>query len=143
MTASQGVVGLNTQLKIGNGASPEVYTLLPECKNITGPEMTQEFADFTHQQSTSGYRERKPTFKSSGQVTFNMQLVNGNTYQNTLLTAANANPATLTAFQLLYPDTTLITFEAYCSVRFNAPMDGPLSVDVTLSLEGAFTIDFV
>jgi hypothetical protein len=140
MPATQGVIGLNTQIKIGDGASPEVFTLIPEAKDISGPESTQEFADFTHQQSPSGFRERKPTVKSSGTVTFNMNRVYGDTQQDALLAASNANPATLTNFQLLYPDGDLIDFAAYVSTRWSAPMMNPLSIDVTLTLEGAFTI---
>ena len=57
-------------LKIGDGATPEVFTAIAEVKDINGPVLSREFAEFTHQQSASGYREYKPTFKNSGDVTF-------------------------------------------------------------------------
>jgi len=140
MAASEGVVGLTTQIKIGDAASPEVFTVIGEAKDIDGPEISQEFADFTHMQSTGGFRERKPTFKSSGQITFKCNYVDDNTQQVALIAAANANPATLKHFQLLYPDTSLFTFSAYPSVKFTSPMSGPIELAVTLSLEGAFTL---
>ena len=140
MPASQAVVGLDSELKIGDGASPEVFTLLPECKDIDGPEVTQEYADFTHMQSTGGFRERKPTFKSSGQVTFVMQRVYNDTQQDLLIANANAIPATKTNFQMVYPDGETITFAAYPSVKYSSPMGGPKVLNVTLSLEGAFTV---
>ena len=56
---TEGVVGLGTLLKIGDGASPETFTAIAEVKDITGPNMSMEFAEFTHQQSTDGYREYK------------------------------------------------------------------------------------
>ncbi len=142
MTASNGIIGLNTQIKIGDGASPEVFTLIPEATDIDGPESTQEFADFTHMQSTGGFRERKTTVKSSGNVTFTCAFVNGDAQQAALVAAANANPTTLTNFQLLYPDTTLIEFSAYPSVKFRSEMLGKFSMAVTLGLEGAYTITY-
>lgn len=140
MAASNGVVGLDTEIKMGDGASPEVFTLIAEAKDIDGPEITQEFADFTHMQSDSGFRERKPTFKSSGQVTFKCNFDTADTVQSALITAANANPATLKNFEMTYPDATKFTFSAYPSVTFSAPMAGPIELNVTLSLEGAFSI---
>ena len=137
--STQGSVGLNTQLKIGDGGSPEAFTLIPECKDFSGPSITQEMVDFTHQQSTGGYRERKPTFKSSGQITFNCNYIYGNTYQELLLTNAQANPATLTNFQLVGPDSATFTFSAYPSVSFTHPMNGPKEMQVTLELDGSFT----
>ena len=140
MAASEGVVGLDTEIQMGDGASPEVFTNIKEPKDIDGPEITQEFADFTHMQSTGGFRERKPTFKSSGQVTFKCNYVAGDTIQDALVAAATANPATLKNFKLNYPDNTVIAFAAYPSVKFTSPRAGPIEMAVTLSLEGSFTL---
>ena len=140
MAASQGVVGLDTQIKIGDGASPEVFTLIAEAKDIDGPETTQEFADFTHMQSSGGYRERKPTFKTNSQITFRCNYVAADDGQIALIAAAQANPATATNFTMTYPDAKVFEFTAYASVRFSSPMAGPEELSVTLSLEGDFTL---
>lgn len=140
MAASNGVVGLDTEIQMGDGASPETFTNIAEPKDIDGPEITQEFADFTHMQSTGGFRERKPTFKSSGQVTFKCNFNTADTIQANLITAANATPATLKNFKMNYPDGTIFTFSAYPSVKFTSPMAGPVEIAVTLSLEGAFSV---
>ena len=50
---TEGVIGLGTLLKIGDGAIPEVFTAIAEVKDITGPGLTREFAEFTHQQSAA------------------------------------------------------------------------------------------
>jgi hypothetical protein len=42
----EGVIGLGTRLKIGDGATPEVFTAIAEVKDITGPRLTREFAEF-------------------------------------------------------------------------------------------------
>ena len=142
MAETQGVVALNTQLKIGDAASPENFTLIPDIFGaIDGPEITQQYVDFTHMQSTGGFEEQKPTFKSPGQVTFSCHYVNGDPQQEALVAAAVANPATLTNFEMLYPDTTLISFAAYPSVKFNADTKGKFTMAVTLKLEGSFDVE--
>ena len=140
MADSDGMIGLDTQLKMGDGLSPETFTLLPECKDIDGPEITPEFADFTHQQSSGGFRERKPTVKSNSQVTFKCNKLAGNTTQDALIAAASANPVTKKNFQMTYPDGDVITFAAYPGVKFSSPMTNAMEISVTLSLEGAFTV---
>jgi hypothetical protein len=137
MAESEGNVGMDTLIEMGNGASPEVFSEIPEPKDIDGPEITQEFADFTHMQSPSGFRERKPTVKSNSQVTFKCNKLAGNTVQDALIAAANANPATPKNFKMTYPDNDICTFTAYPSVKFTSPMTGPMELSVTLSLEGA------
>jgi hypothetical protein len=39
-------------------------------KDITGPGLSREFAEFTHQQFSGGYQEYKPAFKNCWDVTF-------------------------------------------------------------------------
>ena len=141
MAESQGVVGMNTQVKIGSTDSPASFVLVAEPTDIDGPEITQEYADFTHMQSTGGFREKKPTFKSSGTVTFSCAYVNDDPGQMALVAAAQANPATLQYFSLTYPDASIITFAAFPSVKFRSEMAGKFSIAVTLNLEGSFDID--
>lgn len=136
MSATQGVVGYNTIIKRGNGATPEVFSAITEPKDITGPQITAEFADFTHMQSPSGFRERKPTYKSSGDVTFKVNYVHSDTSHAGLISDALANPPTARNFQLCYPDNSRIDFTAYVSIQWTSPMNGPLEMNVTLSCEG-------
>jgi hypothetical protein len=140
MSESQGIVGLGTQIKIGNGASPEVFTLVGEPTDIDGPEVTQDYVDFTHMQSTGGFKEEKPTWKSSGNVTFTCAYVDDDAGQILLLAAANAVPATKTSFLEIFPNAKQIAFDAYPSVKFTSPMSGKLAIAVTLKLAGAFVI---
>jgi hypothetical protein len=141
MSDTLGSVGIDTQLKIGDAASPETFALIKDIfGTIDGPSIDQEYADFTHMQSTSGFKERKATWKSPGQVTFAAHWINGDTQHELLVTNAIANPATLTNFQMLYPDNTLFNFAAYPSVKFSADMNGALVINVTLSLEGSYTV---
>jgi hypothetical protein len=141
---TQGVIGLGTLLKIGNGSSPETFATIAEVKDISGPALTQEFAEFTHMQSTGGYREYKPTFLQSGDVTFKCNFLPDDTTQGFATTGLLKDFASkaLRNFQLLFPDTgaTLATFAAYVShVAPSAPISGPLELSVTLRVTGPVT----
>ena len=144
MTATSGFVGLGTLLKIGNGSSPETFTAIAECKDITIGGETVEFAEFTHQQSDSGFREYKPTFKNSGDITFTCNFLPDNATQGFSSTGLlyDYENKTLRSFQLLYPDdgATLASFSAYVSsIGASAPMAGAAELNVTLRVSGAIT----
>ena len=141
---TQGVIGLGTLLKIGDGASPEVFAAIAEVKDITGPGLTVEFAEFTHQQSTGGYREYKPTFKNSGDVTFKCNFLPDDATQGFSATGLlkDYEDGTLRNFQLLFPDTgnTLASFAAYVSnIQPSSPMASPLELNITLRVTGPVT----
>ena len=141
MAENTGVIGLGTLIKIGDGASPEEFTTIPNVtSDISGPTIGQDFADFTHMESTGGFRERKATFKTGGQVTFTCTYENGNTQHEALVTAALANPATLTNFTITYPDTSAAALSAYVSVNFNSAKEGGFDMIVTLDVEGAWSL---
>ena len=141
---SEGVIGLGTLLKIGDGATPEVFKTIAEVKDISGPGLTREFAEFTHQQSTGGYREYKPTFKNSGDVTFKCNFLPDDETQGFATTGIlkDYEDGTLRNFQLLFPDSgaTKASFAAYvANIQPGAPIAGPLELNVTLRVTGTVT----
>lgn len=132
MAATQGVSGYDTKVYIYDSS----WTQILEPKDISGPEITAEFADFTHMQSPSGFREQKPTYKSGGTVTFNCNYVHSDSGHKKLIAAAIANPPTVWYCKIVYPDSSQVEFNAYVSVRWNSAMSGPLEMAVTLTLSG-------
>ena len=134
MTATLGTVGLNTQLKVAVAASPSNFLLVGECQDIQLSGETSEFAEFTHQQSTSGYREFKPTFKDPGNLTctFNWTV---DAQQLALKTAFDAQD--LLYFQIDYPDAHTHTFTGYVGqLGISAPMNGPLRKSLSIRITG-------
>ena len=141
MTESKGVIGRGTLLKIGDGATPEVFNAIAEIKDISGPGLTTEFAEFTHQQSDGGYREYKPTFKSSGEVTFKCNFLPDDTTQgfNTAGLLKDYEDQVLRNFQLEFPDpgATKAKFAAFiANVQPTAPVGSALELNVTLRVTG-------
>jgi hypothetical protein len=66
-TASYGA-----QLQIGDGAMTEAFTTVAGVKDISGPQMTRDNVEVTAHDSPDGYKERVPTLKDGGQVTFEL-----------------------------------------------------------------------
>lgn len=137
MPATLGTVGLNTQLSVATNTSPTNFQLIGEVKDINYAGRTVEFAEFTHQQSTSGYREYKPTFKNSGDVTFKVNWTS-DTQQTTLDTGYENSE--LMYFECVYPNGKTSTFTAYVSnLGVTAPLNGPLELNITLRITGPVT----
>jgi hypothetical protein len=63
MTATTGFTGIGAALKMGDGASPEVFTAIGNI-TTTGMNIQADEVDATHLQSTSGFREYKQSFKN-------------------------------------------------------------------------------
>jgi len=123
---SEGVIGLGPLLTIGDRDTPEVFTTIAEVKDITGPGLTREFAEFKHPQSASGYREYKPTFKNSGNVTFKCNFLPDDSTQGFAATGKlkDSEDGQLRSFQLLFPDAgaTFASFAAYvANIQPTAP----------------------
>lgn len=138
---TQGVIGLGTLLKIGDGAQPEIFTPVAEVKDITGPGLTREFAEFTHQQSSGGYREYKPTFKNSGDVSFKCNFLPDDETQGFATSGLlkDYEDGTLRNFQIQFPDPgeTVAAFSAYVSnIQPGAPIANALELNVTLRITG-------
>lgn len=137
MTATTGVVGLNTQLKVAVEASPSNYQLVGECQDVNLDGESVEFAEFTHQQSTSGYREYKPTFKNGGNVTCTFNWTS-DAQQATLKTAYDGSD--IVYCQIVWPNGKTSTFTAYVAqLGATGPMGGPLRKNLTLRITGAIT----
>ncbi len=134
MSETQGVVGLGTQLKVATDASPSNFQLVGECGDISLGGESVEFAEFTHQQSTGGYREYKPTFKNAGDLTTQFNWTDD--LQQAALKAAYNN-SDLLYFEVTYPNGKTDTFTAYVSnIGKTAPMNGPLRKTLTLRITG-------
>lgn len=131
---------LGTQLKMGDGADPEVFTSIAEVRDISGPETTTATEDVSAHDG-DGYVQKVATLKDGGDVTFTINY-NSAASQEALAAIAEANPPTKTNFQIVVPtDTpTTLAFAAYCtSFSWALPVAGVITADITLSVTGAVT----
>lgn len=134
MAATVGVSAFNTKIYVYKSSA---WAIVEEPKDISGPGSTAEFIDFTHQQSPSGFRERKPSFKSGGDVTFTCNFVHASTSVQTYLVEASiANPPTREWFKIVGPDNSQFEFNAYVSFTMSYPLNGPEEIRFTLGIDG-------
>jgi len=120
------------------GGANDAFTTIAEVKSITGPNFSLETIDATHHQSPSGHREILPSFKSAGEVGFDLNFLPGVGTHQTLFTLWSNR--TLRKYKIIYPDsgTTDWTFDAYVTgLSIGAPIDDILSASVTLMISGA------
>lgn len=93
------MIGAGFELRSSNEDSPETFTAIPEVKSYDSSETVQE-VDATHFGST--FVERIPGLPDRGSMTFRMNLIPGNTYQERLDTDRSSFHRRY--YQIAYPD---------------------------------------
>lgn len=141
MSATAGTSGFGTLLKIGNGASTEVFTTIAEVKSISGPNMSLETLDATHMESPSGFREILPSFKVPGEITLECNYLPANSTHQGIIT--DFRNRTKRNFKLVLPDTTTTEwrFSGYITgFSISAAVDAMLAASITITVTGDVTI---
>lgn len=139
MPASSAQVTNGTVIKRGDGASPEVFTSIPEVFNIEPPADEATEIDVTHLTSTA--MEFKFGLSDNGAVTCEMNYVHNDATQEALRT--DKTNKTLRNFQIVYPDSVEThAFAAYVTqFRINGvPVNERLTATAVLRISGAVTI---
>lgn len=124
----------------GGADSAEVFAEIEGAKNITGPGFALETIDVTHHSSASAYRQVVPSFKSAGEVSFDLIYDPADATHELLLT--DFENRVLRNFQMVLPDAGNMTygFAAYVSGgEVQAPIDNALMLAMKLSITGAVT----
>lgn len=139
-----GISAFGTSIKLGDGASPEVFTTIAEVVEIGGPGLELDMIEITNHSSTGGWEEHVGGILRTGEVTLDINYdPAGGTHDASTGLIADMVARTLRNFQLIFPDTgtTTWTFSAYVQ-KFEpgAPVDDKLSASVTLKLSGQPTL---
>lgn len=133
--------GFGAQIKIGNGASPEVFNTILGVRNLQGPAQDTEIIDATSHSSSGSYREKVASFKDPGNVTFDLLFDSTDTYHQQLFT--EYGDRTLVNFRQIMPDAGAQQFD-YAgfvkSINPGAPIDDVLSYAVTIEVSGPVTV---
>ncbi len=130
LTAAHGA-----ELKIGNGASTELFNELQGMHN--GPNgMSDEWniIQARHHGSTSTFQKR--TFKEPSNLTFDLFYDSSDTHHAALMAAARSG--TRKNFELTLTDNGAEVFEfsAYVSATISADVEGFNIASITLSIDG-------
>lgn len=131
-------IGYGTLFKSGNGAVPEVFTILAEVTSITPPSISRDTVDATHELSPGAWREFIAGLKDGGDVSLDLNFVAGGTAAASLMTELNNDgPAALANRQILFPDGSYFQFGGILT-KFepDAPLDKQMSAKVTFKVTG-------
>jgi predicted secreted protein len=128
------IASKGTQLKRGDGGGTEVFTLIAEILEITGPEESMGTLDATSMDSAAK-EFIAAGFVDGGEVTLNMHWIGNNAQHQGVRT--DLRNGTKRNFQLLMPDTTLCTFAAFVTkLGHQIPAEGKITQSVTLKVTG-------
>ena len=139
-TPSHAILGYGTQLKRGDGATPEIFTAIAEVRDISGPNLSRDFEEVTHQASPAGYTEFLPKLKSGSELQFELAFLPGDPTQdaNTGLLADYESGAKRN-YKLVFPFTPNKTasFAAFVqSLQPKAPVNAAMTASATLKITG-------
>lgn len=81
MAATEGQIAYLTLLKLGNDASPQVFTTIAEVKSINGFGFTASEVNATHMESPNGYEEFVAGLKVGDVLTIRMNAIRANMIQ--------------------------------------------------------------
>lgn len=134
--ASNAISSLGAQLKIGNGASAELFTAIPELRSITGPTMTAETIDVSHLGSTSGYRDFISGFKEAGEISGEVNWTQAGYASLLALFESGAQKN----FQLVFSDGTDYKFSGrITALPITAQTGDAVRFNLTIKITGTFT----
>jgi hypothetical protein len=135
--SSQALEAQGTVLKIGNGASPEVFTAISEIKNFTGPGGAAAVIDVTDLSSLA--KEKRMGLADEGQLSFVLHYIPSDT-QHAALRAARASRVE-TNFQIEFTDaspSTVWSFSGFVTnFSVSGSVDGVIEGNVTIEITGA------
>lgn len=129
-----------TLLKSGDGASPEVFTTVPEVMKLAGPSVKFDLLDVGSHSSPSLFREYIPGWSDGESVRASINWRTGNVVQTALRTDAYA--ATLRNFKIIYPDSpnnTVLMATYIENFPPNADVGKQLTAELSLKITGAPT----
>ena len=141
MAASGAIWAKGVQLKRGNGATPEVFTVLAEVVSLSSPGLTADMIEVTNHQSDGGYEEFVAGVIRTGSISVEINWQPTATTHAQILTDIEARD--VINFQLIWPDTGSTTWTLPClpeSFSQEAPVEGKLAGTYTLKVTGQPTL---
>ena len=132
-----------SEFKVGDGATPEVFTAVAEVRDITPPQMERDAYEVTHHGSSDGYREFIPGWRDGSEAEFLLNWLPNDTTQdeNTGL-LSQFEDDDLHNFQIVLPDSLATLAFAGFITKFNpnTPIEEGADLSITLKVSGKVTV---
>jgi|SRR6185369_8462708 len=142
MSTAAAQPAINTLLKLGNGASPEVFTTIANVGDLSGPGLQATVVDVTSHSTGVPWREKITTLLDGGDLSVPLYFIPSDTGHKQLLsifTEKNGTTNGLRNYKLVFPDgaATTYAFSAYISkFSLKEPVAGVIEAAVTFTLTG-------
>jgi acetoacetate decarboxylase len=131
------IIANGTLLKIGDGASPEEFTTVPEMMKIAGPSVKFDLLDVTSHDSAGFFREYIPGLADGDNIAGTFNWRPSNTVHIALRTDSYAR--TLRNFETIFPDdtdNTVSTANYIQTISPTADIGAVLVASLTLKVTG-------
>lgn len=131
-----------TLMKLGNGASPEVFTTISQVRSIAGPTTKATVQDVTTHSTSGNWMEKLATLIDPGTLSFPINYDKTDTAHafttgiwNLLINLTEKN------FHCVFPASIgYLSFSAYAtSHAFDLPVDNVIRANIELTINGAIT----
>lgn len=125
-------------LKVGDGASVEVFTTIPEVMNLSGPSTKFDLLDVSSHDTSGFFREYIPGFADGDFIKATINWRPSNTVHKNIRIDAEAR--TLRNAKVVWPDTTLNTVSVATYITGlapNADVGKPMTNSIELKVTGA------
>lgn len=132
-----------TLLKLGDGATPEVFTTVAEVKDIGGPSLVTNTEEVTSHDSPSGHAERIATLIDTGEISFDINLIPANATHNESTGLAEAARDKLPHnFKIVLPTGSKMIYgpAIVTNMEYGAEVAGVLGASITLQPSGLWTV---
>lgn len=130
-----------TLLKMGDGATPEVFSTVAEVLDIDLPEISANYEEVTSHDS-NGWEESVATLLSGGEPGFKVNWIPANaTHNETTGMLYAALNRVRKNWKIVLPNSAkTFAFAAYCSVKPSASVKGVLENEIKLKITGPVTV---
>lgn len=135
--ASIAKIANGTLFKVGDGASPEVYTTIPEVMRLTGPTIRFDMLDVTSHDTVGFFREYIPGLADGERVTSTINWRPSNTVHKGLRVDSYARSNR--NFRVVFPDSAdnTVTMGSFVeTVGIKADIGTVLVADLVVKITG-------
>lgn len=132
------VLTQGTLLKRGDGASPEVFTTVPDVVSISGPDASKGEIEVTDLSSTA--KEFKGGLADFGRMTVELNYIPGNAVHGAMRTDFISSASPVRNWQLLFVNGKQWNFAGYIAAfPGNTQADSVQKSSMTIRLSGSVT----
>lgn len=136
--ATQASIGHGVLFKVGNGASPEVFTTVAEVTSFKFPNLSRDPIEATHSESTEGWKEFIPGLKDGGEFGLELNFVPGS---STTLLMMSEMAAAAGNKQVVFTGGQIWSFAAFATgLESDGPVADKMTASVTYKITGKPTL---